>query len=86
MAEPVELVTFGEAMLRLSAPGQERLEQATSFRIHVGGGRHSSGGGRFSKKQQPRLLGSLRNSRNGSMGRKGKLMQAQANTDSIGGT
>jgi len=37
MAEPVELVTFGEAMLRLSAPSHERLEQATWFRIHVGG-------------------------------------------------
>jgi 2-dehydro-3-deoxygluconokinase len=37
MAKPTELVTLGEAMLRLSPPEHERLEQATSLRIHVGG-------------------------------------------------
>lgn len=37
MSRPVELVTLGEAMLRFSPPDHERLEQATSFRIHVGG-------------------------------------------------
>jgi 2-dehydro-3-deoxygluconokinase len=32
------LVTFGEAMVRLTPPGFRRLEQATSFDAHVGGG------------------------------------------------
>jgi 2-dehydro-3-deoxygluconokinase len=32
-----ELVTFGEAMLRLAAPGQRRLEQADSLEVTVGG-------------------------------------------------
>lgn len=31
------LVTFGEAMLRLTPPGFQRLEQARSFEAHVGG-------------------------------------------------
>jgi len=31
------LVTFGETMIRLSPPGQARLEQADSLRIDVGG-------------------------------------------------
>jgi 2-dehydro-3-deoxygluconokinase len=32
-----KIVTFGEAMLRLSPPGHARLEQATQFDIHFGG-------------------------------------------------
>jgi len=32
-----DLVTFGEAMVRLSPPGQRRLEQATSLDLAVGG-------------------------------------------------
>lgn len=32
-----DLVTFGEAMIRLAAPGQRRLEQASSLEITVGG-------------------------------------------------
>jgi len=32
-----DLVTFGEAMLRLSPPGDERLERAGSFDVRVGG-------------------------------------------------
>ena len=32
------LVTFGEAMVRLTPPGFRRLEQATSLEVHVGGG------------------------------------------------
>jgi 2-dehydro-3-deoxygluconokinase len=32
-----DLVTFGEAMIRLSPPGQRRLEQATSLELTVGG-------------------------------------------------
>lgn len=32
-----ELVTFGEAMLRLAAPGQRRLEQTNSLEVTVGG-------------------------------------------------
>jgi 2-dehydro-3-deoxygluconokinase len=32
-----DLVTFGEAMVRLSPPGQRRLEQATSLDVAVGG-------------------------------------------------
>ncbi len=32
-----DLVTFGESMLRLSPPGDERLESASSLQIHVGG-------------------------------------------------
>ena len=31
------VVTFGEAMLRLSPPGHERLARATSLDVHVGG-------------------------------------------------
>jgi 2-dehydro-3-deoxygluconokinase len=34
---PVELLTFGEAMVRLSPPGGRRLEQATALDVHVGG-------------------------------------------------
>lgn len=33
-----DIVTFGEAMLRLSPPDFKRLEQATSFDVCVGGG------------------------------------------------
>ncbi|HEY3547066.1 MAG TPA: sugar kinase [Propionicimonas sp.] len=32
-----ELITFGEAMLRLAAPGQRRLEQTESLLVTVGG-------------------------------------------------
>lgn len=32
-----DLVTFGEAMLRLSPPGHDRLENARTFDVHVGG-------------------------------------------------
>ena len=32
-----DLVTFGEAMIRLSPPGQRRLEQTTSLELTVGG-------------------------------------------------
>ncbi len=34
----MDLVTFGEAMVRLSPPAFQRLEQAHSFDVHVGGG------------------------------------------------
>jgi sugar/nucleoside kinase (ribokinase family) len=34
----MDLVTFGEAMVRLSPPGFQRLEQARSLDVHVGGG------------------------------------------------
>jgi 2-dehydro-3-deoxygluconokinase len=37
VSREVELVTLGEAMLRFSPSDHERLEQATSLRIHVGG-------------------------------------------------
>ncbi|MFC2077982.1 PfkB family carbohydrate kinase [Candidatus Bipolaricaulota bacterium] len=37
MSTSLDLVTFGEAMLRLSPPGCGRLEQAVSLDIHVGG-------------------------------------------------
>jgi len=33
-----DIVTFGEAMIRLSPPNFRRLEQATSFDVHAGGG------------------------------------------------
>ena len=33
----LDLVTFGEAMVRLAAPGQRRLEQTTSLEVTVGG-------------------------------------------------
>lgn len=33
----MDLVTFGETMLRLSPPGQERLERATELECRVGG-------------------------------------------------
>lgn len=32
-----DVVTFGEAMIRLSPPGFQRLEQASAFDVHVGG-------------------------------------------------
>ncbi|QAA76992.1 MAG: 2-dehydro-3-deoxygluconokinase [Candidatus Bipolaricaulis sibiricus] len=32
-----DLVTFGEAMVRLSPPGLQRLEQTTTLEVHVGG-------------------------------------------------
>jgi len=34
---PVELVTLGEAMIRLSAPGFARLEQTSTLEVQVGG-------------------------------------------------
>src|SRR5437660_3782462 len=34
---PHEIVTFGEAMIRLSPPNFHRLEQATSLDLEVGG-------------------------------------------------
>ncbi|MFN2570988.1 MAG: PfkB family carbohydrate kinase [Gemmatimonadales bacterium] len=34
----MDLVTFGEAMVRLTPPDFQRLEQARTFDIHVGGG------------------------------------------------
>ena len=34
----MDLVTFGEAMVRLTPPDFQRLEQARSFDVHVGGG------------------------------------------------
>ena len=33
----MDLVTFGEAMVRLSAPAEQRLEQARSFDVYAGG-------------------------------------------------
>lgn len=33
----IEVVTFGETMLRLSAPDYKRLEQAESFNLNIGG-------------------------------------------------
>ncbi len=35
--EPMDLVTFGEAMVRLTPPGLQRIEQAHSFDAYVGG-------------------------------------------------
>src|SRR6201993_3117187 len=35
---PYDVVTFGEAMIRLSPPGFRRLEQARSLDLFVGGG------------------------------------------------
>src|ERR1051325_7793260 len=34
----MDLLTFGEAMVRLTPPGFQRIEQARSFDVHVGGG------------------------------------------------
>ncbi len=34
----MDLVTFGEAMVRLTPPGFQRLEQARTLDVHVGGG------------------------------------------------
>ena len=34
----MDLVTFGEAMVRLTPPDFQRLEQARSFDAYVGGG------------------------------------------------
>ncbi len=32
----MDLVTFGEAMVRLTPPAFQRIEQASSFDVHVG--------------------------------------------------
>ena len=37
MAKEVDVVTFGETMLRLSAPGFSRLEEAVSLDVRIGG-------------------------------------------------
>lgn len=37
MNERIDVVTFGEAMVRLSPPSHLRLQQASSFDVHVGG-------------------------------------------------
>jgi 2-dehydro-3-deoxygluconokinase len=37
ITEPYDVVTFGETMLRLSPPGYQKLEQAQSVDIHIGG-------------------------------------------------
>lgn len=37
MSTQIELVTFGEAMVRFSPPGFRRLEQTTSLEVFVGG-------------------------------------------------
>jgi 2-dehydro-3-deoxygluconokinase len=37
MNETYDVVTFGETMLRLSPPGYQKLEQAQSVDIHIGG-------------------------------------------------
>ena len=37
MQKEVDVVTFGETMLRLSAPGFSRLEEATSLDVRIGG-------------------------------------------------
>jgi 2-dehydro-3-deoxygluconokinase len=37
MNEPYDVVTFGETMLRLSPPGYQKLEQAQSVELHIGG-------------------------------------------------
>ena len=44
-----DLVTFGEAMLRLSPPNHRRLEQTTSLDVNVGGTELNvaAGAGRF---------------------------------------
>src|SRR4051812_31700359 len=34
----MDLVTFGEAMVRLTPPGFQRIEQARTLEVHVGGG------------------------------------------------
>jgi len=33
----MDVITFGEAMIRLSPPGHQRLEQITSLDVAVGG-------------------------------------------------
>jgi len=37
MTRAIDLVTFGEAMIRLSPPGFQRLEQTTQLDVHIGG-------------------------------------------------
>jgi 2-dehydro-3-deoxygluconokinase len=41
----VNVVTFGEAMIRLAPPHFERLEQATSLDVQIGGGELNVAGG-----------------------------------------
>jgi len=37
MASSIDLVTFGEALMRLTPPNHARLEQASSLDVHIGG-------------------------------------------------
>ena len=37
MWRPCKVVTFGEAMVRLTPPGNERLERTASLNLHIGG-------------------------------------------------
>jgi len=37
MGSSVDLVTFGEALVRLTPPNHERIEQSSSLDVHVGG-------------------------------------------------
>jgi 2-dehydro-3-deoxygluconokinase len=37
MARPIDIVTLGEAMIRLSPPNFQRLEQATALDVRIGG-------------------------------------------------
>jgi len=37
MTRTIDLVTLGEAMIRLTPPDHERLEQASELKVHVGG-------------------------------------------------
>ncbi len=41
-----DLVTFGETMIRLSPPHFQRLEQANSLDVNVGGAELNRGSGR----------------------------------------
>ena len=36
-----DVVTFGEAMIRLSSPGYRRLENSTSLDVEIGGGEYN---------------------------------------------
>jgi len=37
MTRPLDIITLGEAMIRLSPPGFQRLEQATTLEVRIGG-------------------------------------------------
>src|SRR6185312_2434986 len=60
MMTSMELVTFGEAMVRLTPPHFQRIEHTTSFDVHVGGAELNVGvGARWVSRLPTNALGRM---------------------------